>query len=176
MMSSRVEDAKKLLVKIATTIAHWIRNKPSIALILVGLFLAAATPWQGASILIPAFIFILTGVALFITSQIFYQSSETSENYLPARQERRDLEMLLSKLLTDEEARVVEVLIESDGTILQREIPYRTGMSKLKVHRIITRLADRGLLIKKKENGKVIVMMDSEVLKFLKEAGQSLNK
>lgn len=175
-MSSRVEDAKNLLVKIATTIARWIRNKPSVALIVTGLFLAAATPWQGASILIPAFIFILIGVALFITSHIFYQSSEAGEDYFSVRQERRDLALLLSKLLTDEEARVVEVLIESDGTILQREIPYRTGMSKLKVHRIITRLADRSLLIKKKENSKVIVMMDSEVLKFLKEAGQSLSK
>lgn len=173
-MSSRLQRISEVVFRAINSLVGWVKKHPSLALMILGLVLATASPWQGTSILIPAFIFILTGAALFITSRVFYQPEETRSVGIPVEaRENRRLAMLLSKLLTEEEARVVEVLVESNGSMLQREIPYKTGLSKLKVHRIITRLASRGLLTKKKENGKVLVSMDEELLKFLKEAGQT---
>lgn len=176
-MNALAEKAINTVMKTIDLIIKWIRRHPSLALIVLGALLILAAPWQGTSILIPAFIFIITGVALFITSRIFYQPAVAPEPKISEEPKRQsELTLLLSKLLTEEEARVVGVLVESNGTVLQREIPYRTGLSKLKVHRIITRLASRGLLMKKKENGKVIVTMDEKLLRFLKEAGQTSKK
>jgi len=174
-MSNRLERIADVTLRIISQLIGWIKKHPSLSLVLLGLLLAAASPWQGSSILIPAFIFIITGAALLITSHLFYrQSAEMPRASVSVEtREGQKLAALLSKLLTEEEARVVEVLVESNGSMLQREIPYKTGLSKLKVHRIITRLASRGLLTKKKENGKVLVTMDEELLKFLKEAGQT---
>ena len=173
-LSGRLEKATDIVLRLISQLIDWVKKHPSLALVLLGLLLAAAAPWQGSSILIPAFIFIITGAALFITSRLFSQQPEMPKSsvIVKTREEQR-LAVLLSKLLTEEEARVVEVLVESNGSMLQREIPYKTGLSKLKVHRIITRLASRGLLTKKKDDGKVLVTMDEELLRFLKEAGQS---
>ncbi|MEM2040786.1 MAG: hypothetical protein QXI52_02575 [Nitrososphaerota archaeon] len=172
-MNKLVERAMDTITRIISLMIEWIRKHPSLALIILGVMLVAAVPGQGTSVLIPAFIFILVGVALFITSRVFYQRVESSETlFSKGSGERSELAFLLSKLLTEEEARIVEVLVESNGTVLQREIPYKTGLSKLKVHRIITRLASRGLLERRKENGKVIVTMDEKLLRFLKGAGQ----
>jgi len=173
-LSGRLERMADIVLRLISQLIDWVKKHPSLALVLLGLLLAAATPWQGSSILIPAFIFIITGVALYITSRLFSQQPVTTKaSVVVERRDDQRLAVLLSKLLTEEEARVVEVLVESNGSMLQREIPYKTGLSKLKVHRIITRLASRGLLTKRKDNGKVIVTMDEELLRFLKEAGQS---
>lgn len=50
------------------------------------------------------------------------------------------------KTLTDEERRVIEVLKAHDGKYLQKYIRKEAGLSRLKTHRIVARLAERGMV------------------------------
>ena len=50
------------------------------------------------------------------------------------------------KTLTSEERRVIEVLAAHDGKYLQKYIRKETGFSRLKTHRIVARLAERGIV------------------------------
>lgn len=52
----------------------------------------------------------------------------------------------VSKTLTPEERKVFEVLVSHDGKYLQKYIRAETGLSRLKTHRIVARLAERGIV------------------------------
>jgi uncharacterized membrane protein len=52
----------------------------------------------------------------------------------------------VSKTLTADERKVVNVLTSNNGEYLQKYIRSETGLSRLKIHRIITRLAERGIV------------------------------
>ncbi|TRO46845.1 hypothetical protein E2P47_05325 [Candidatus Bathyarchaeota archaeon] len=54
------------------------------------------------------------------------------------------------KTLTDEERKVIQVLKNHKGTYLQKYIRKEAGLSRLKTHRILARLADRGIVTLKK--------------------------
>lgn len=50
------------------------------------------------------------------------------------------------KTLTDEEQKVIQVLTVHDGKYLQKYIRKEAGLSRLKTHRILSRLAARGIV------------------------------
>ncbi len=52
----------------------------------------------------------------------------------------------VSKTLTEEERKIIEILNNHNGKYLQKYIRNETGLSRLKTHRIIARLADRGVV------------------------------
>ena len=52
----------------------------------------------------------------------------------------------VSKTLTAEERKVLAVLVVHDGKYLQKYIRAETGLSRLKIHRIIARLSERGIV------------------------------
>ena len=52
----------------------------------------------------------------------------------------------VSKTLTEEERKIIEVLNNHNGKYLQKYIRNDTGLSRLKTHRIIARLSDRGIV------------------------------
>lgn len=52
----------------------------------------------------------------------------------------------VSKTLTVEERKVVDVLTLHNGQYLQKYIRTDTGLSRLKIHRIVSRLAERGIV------------------------------
>jgi uncharacterized membrane protein len=52
----------------------------------------------------------------------------------------------VSKTLTIEERKVIDVLKAHDGKYLQKYIRSETGLSRLKTHRIVARLAERGVV------------------------------
>lgn len=52
----------------------------------------------------------------------------------------------VSKTLTEEERKIINVLTAHNGKYLQKYIRNETGLSRLKTHRIIARLADRGIV------------------------------
>jgi uncharacterized membrane protein len=54
------------------------------------------------------------------------------------------------KTLTDEERKVIQVLKAHNGRYLQKYIRKEAGLSRLKTHRILARLADRGIVALKK--------------------------
>ncbi len=52
----------------------------------------------------------------------------------------------VAKTLTEEELKVISVLNAHNGRYLQKYIKNETGLSRLKTHRIIARLAERGIV------------------------------
>lgn len=52
----------------------------------------------------------------------------------------------VSKTLTAEERTVMDILVSHDGKYLQKYIRAETGLSRLKTHRIVSRLAERGIV------------------------------
>ena len=54
--------------------------------------------------------------------------------------------MSISRTLTNEERKVLDVLVSHRGKYLQKYVRTETGMSRLKTHRIVARLAERGIV------------------------------
>lgn len=54
------------------------------------------------------------------------------------------------KTLSSDERRVVDVLVAHDGKYLQKYVRNETGLSRLQTHRIVARLAERGIVILEK--------------------------
>jgi uncharacterized membrane protein len=52
----------------------------------------------------------------------------------------------VSKTLTSEERKVLDVLVSHNGKYLQKYIRAETELSRLKTHRIVSRLAERGIV------------------------------
>lgn len=53
---------------------------------------------------------------------------------------------VIMKILKPEELRVINVIKDAGGTIRQSDIARQTNFSRLKVHRLIARLAERGII------------------------------
>lgn len=70
------------------------------------------------------------------------------------------------KLLDEDERKVFAKIVEGGGKALQTEISYIEGMGKVKAHRIVERLADKGL-IEKEGFGKTNVVRLSKDLREL---------
>ena len=54
------------------------------------------------------------------------------------------------RLMQSDEKRVVEALIEAGGSLLQKEISWEAGYSRVKTHRILVRLIRRGVVTSEK--------------------------
>ena len=50
------------------------------------------------------------------------------------------------RVLNDDERKVIETLVAEGGTMLQKDIRWKTGLSRVKTHRILFRLAKRGIV------------------------------
>jgi uncharacterized membrane protein len=48
--------------------------------------------------------------------------------------------------LNEDERKVIETLVTGGGTMLQKDIRWKTGLSRVKTHRILHRLAKRGIV------------------------------
>ena len=57
---------------------------------------------------------------------------------------------ILTRVSKPEERAVLDVLRNSGGSCLQKDIVFKTGLTKLKVHRIIVRLSEREIVQVKK--------------------------
>ncbi len=54
------------------------------------------------------------------------------------------------RVLKDDEKKVIETLVSEGGTMLQKDIRWKAGFSRVKTHRILYRLAERGIVISEK--------------------------
>jgi uncharacterized membrane protein len=50
------------------------------------------------------------------------------------------------RVLNEDEKKVIEILVDEGGTMLQKDIRWKTGLSRVKTHRILFRLAKRGIV------------------------------
>ena len=63
--------------------------------------------------------------------------------------------------LSDDERKVIAVLSAHDGKYLQKYVRSETGLSRLKTHRIVARLAERGIVtLEKTGNTNQVLLAD----------------
>jgi len=89
----------------------------------------------------------LVGLLAYLALFPNIEQKPSAEASLP--KEQRSLEAVL-RVLKDDEKKVVELLINAGGTILQKDISRKTGFSRVKTHRILYRLSTRGIVTAKK--------------------------
>ncbi len=86
-------------------------------------------------------VFILGGIA--IGAVVFFFMTTKLED------KKKDLEKItqaLIQFLNKDEKTVLQKILENDGKVLQSEISRIEGIGKLKSHRILQRLSDRGVI------------------------------
>jgi predicted transcriptional regulator len=67
----------------------------------------------------------------------------------------------VSKTLTEDERKIITVLQNHNGKYLQKYIKAETGLSRLQTHRILARLAERGMVsLEKTGNTNQVVLTD----------------
>jgi uncharacterized membrane protein len=112
---------------------------------------------------------VLIGVAIVGVGGLVYFLAfpEIKTASKPARSERLAVEngatayAAIVKTLTGEERKVIQVLTDHDGKYLQKYIRKEAGLSRLKTHRILARLADRGIVsLKKSGNTNEVQLSD----------------
>lgn len=65
------------------------------------------------------------------------------------------------RVLKKDERKVIETIVADGGTILQKDIRWKTDFSRVKTHRILHRLAERGIVSSEKYyNTKKITLAD----------------
>ena len=79
----------------------------------------------------------------------------------------------LYKLVSRDEAKILEALLSLDGRARQRDLAKLTGLDKVKTHRIVRRLAKSGAVkIVKESRKKSIIQLDEELLNILKRCNR----
>ncbi|MEM3196984.1 MAG: hypothetical protein QXY52_01360 [Conexivisphaerales archaeon] len=76
----------------------------------------------------------------------FLVMPEIINKKLPGNENYIEVSDLTGFLLPDER-KVVEILLKHDGAYLQKYISKESGFTRLKTHRVIARLAERGIVI-----------------------------
>ena len=90
----------------------------------------------------------LTGLGYVIAFPTIKTSGVAVENVaapISAEAQRDPLSVLIRASKPDEGS-VLQVIHDSGGACRQKDIVFKTGLTKLKVHRIIARLAERGIV------------------------------
>ncbi len=107
---------------------------------------------------------LLVSLAVAVGAGIYYLMIGKVERKEKSLKKNTDI---LLRFLNPDEKKLVNALIENNGKVLQAEITRLPGMSKLKSHRVIQRLIDRGV-IEKETLGK------TNVVRFTKEIKEGL--
>ncbi len=99
-------------------------------------------PYLFTSVLIIGIVGLLYGRVVVLKSSEDQLSVQQQETFGSA-----EFEDIL-KVLKPDERLVVELLLKNGGKMLQRDIRWEAGFSRLKTHRVITRLIERGIVKK----------------------------
>lgn len=102
---------------------------------------------------------LIASIGIAIGALIYYFMSSKAESKEKGMKKTADV---LLQFLNSDEKKVVDLLIENKGKVLQSELTRLPGMTKVKSHRIVQKLADRGV-IESEHLGK------TNVVKFRKE-------
>ncbi len=107
---------------------------------------------------------LIISIAVVVGAGIYYLMGEQMES--KEHSLKKNTEILL-KFLSQDEQKLVNALIENEGRVLQAEITRLPGMTKVKSHRVVQRLLDRGV-IEKDSVGK------TNIIRFSKEIKEGL--
>ncbi|MFH0876329.1 MAG: hypothetical protein V1859_10410 [archaeon] len=76
---------------------------------------------------------------------------------------------IVLKLLNPEERKVIKKIVDSEGKIQQLEITYMEGFTKVKAHRIIESLVNKGILEKNKLGKTRMIRLNKDLYLMLKK-------
>lgn len=88
-------------------------------------------------------------IGLLAYSVLFPEIKPKSSGESVSPEEQQSLSAVI-KVLKEDERKVVELIMSSGGSMLQRDISRKTGFSRVKTHRILYRLATRGIVTAEK--------------------------
>ncbi len=74
------------------------------------------------------------------------EKPEQKPSFVPTVQKGESALGAVLRVLNDDERKVIETLVAEGGTMLQKDIRWKTGLSRVKTHRILFRLAKRGIV------------------------------
>ena len=77
---------------------------------------------------------------------VFPSLSQARSPTAPAGEAGEPALQSVLRVLKDDERAVVETLVSEGGTMLQKDIRWKTGFSRVKTHRILLRLVKRGVV------------------------------
>jgi uncharacterized membrane protein len=116
--------------------------------------------WSGV-VIIPIIVAIFVFAYIFLFPELSEQK-QTEQINKNNRNTETELNIAgILRVLKEDEKRVVEVLIEEGGTMLQKDIRWKLKLSRVKIHRILSRLAERGIVTAEKHyNTNKITLVD----------------
>jgi len=128
----------------------------ALALLLVNFYVPRESPGSGRGMgpqfyaLIPIFVVPATFfVGLLAYMALFPEIKETPKTEISLPKEQGPISAVL-RVLREDERQVVELLMSAGGMMLQSDIARKTGVSRVKTHRILYRLSTRGIVTAKK--------------------------
>ena len=112
------------------------------------------------------FMVTLSALGITVGASVFYFMSKKVDTTHGVA--RKSTEIML-RFLSQDERMVMQALLTRGGIMLQRDFSREHGLSKVKAHRVVSRLAERGI-VTLDEHGKTNrVTLDPQVLAALKE-------
>jgi len=107
---------------------------------------------------------LMVALAVIAGAVIYYLMAERVKS---AEHSAKDNAGLVLKLLNTDEKKIVERLVKEKGKCFQSEISRIEGLGKLKSHRVLQRLSDRGVIEIEKHGKTNIVRFKPELEKWL---------
>ncbi|MDH5450930.1 MAG: hypothetical protein OEX77_08555 [Candidatus Bathyarchaeota archaeon] len=137
------------------------RNVIVILYVVLTFVMAASIPFlQGSSLLRASMLVIIGAAFMFLTIGVVTYSVVFPEIVLEKDQAFNVEEGFPAsfegamKVLREDEKEVCMAIWKEGGTALQKDVRWATKLSKVQTHRVITRLADRGVINVRKEGGR----------------------
>jgi len=100
------------------------------------------------------------GYAL-VFPELSEEKSEEKPSSVPAVEKGGSALDAVLRVLNEDERKVIETLVAEGGMMLQKNIRWKTGLSRVQTHRVLFRLAKRGIVSAEKYyNTNKIVLAD----------------
>ena len=97
-------------------------------------------------VLFSSLLFLSTALSSMVGVIYFLVLPEVKNRYMPGNGNERENTAIVMKTLKPEERSIINVLDAHGGTYLQKYITKEAGLSRLKTHRIVAALSERGIV------------------------------
>ena len=97
-------------------------------------------------VLFSSLLFLSTALSSMVGVIYFLVLPEVKNRYMPGNGNERENTAIVMKTLKPEERCIINVLNAHGGTYLQKYITKEAGLSRLKTHRIVAALSERGIV------------------------------
>ena len=104
-------------------------------------------------------------IGLLIGTLVYYIMSD---KIVQSNQSLKQNTKIILNFLTGQEKKVIETLLENDGKVQQYELSHLPNLNKLKTHRILVNLEEKGIIHKEKLGKINKIVLNKELYEVLK--------